>query len=220
MGWIIGGVAALAVLVLLFIVVTDGRYFGKALTYWIYNRLGPALFGAQSETERWDELAEALGLRGDETILDVGTAVGDLPLSIAGRPGFHGQVYGLDWSPRMIARARSAAARRGLEQRAHFQVADARQKLPFATGRFDVVICLGLLEALPQPETILRELHRLLRDRGQLVLSLYRGGAAWRVALSLDWYRRHLQPLGLSELRVLSLRRHHDVVIARRQDVL
>lgn len=220
MGWAIGIVLLLAGLVLLFILVTDGRYFGKPLVYWVYNRVGPAIFGAQSEAERWNNLAQLLHLRGDEFLLDVGTAVGDLPLSIAARPGFRRQVNGVDWSPQMIARARSEAARRGLDQRSHFQVADVREPLPFATGRFDVVVCLGLLEALPQPERTLRELERVLKEEGTLVLSLYQGGATWKVALSLDWYQQQLEPLGLTEVEAQPLRHHHSIVVARRLEAL
>ena len=208
-----------AVLIFLFLVafvlVTDGRYFGKRLTYWVYNRFGPAIFGVRSEAGLWQELAAEVQLRGDESILDVGTAVGDLPLTIAGMASFHGHVTGVDWSPRMMAAAQAEAGRRGLGDRATFQVADVRAPLPFDAGQFDVVFCLGLLETLPRPERTLRELKRVLKPEGALVLSLYRGGAAWSVALGLDWYREHLGALGLRDLQVVSCRRHHDVVIAR-----
>ncbi|MFQ5343589.1 MAG: methyltransferase domain-containing protein [Anaerolineae bacterium] len=215
MGWMLLAIVATAVILVAFVLVTDGRYFGKRLTYRVYNRFGPAIFGARSEAGLWRELVEALQLRGDESVLDVGTAVGDLPLTIAAMAGFHGRVTGVDWSPRMMATAQAEAGRRGLGDRATFQVADVRAPLPFDAGQFDVVFCLGLLEALPHPERILRELKRVMAHEGTLVLSLYRGGAAWGVALSLDWYREHLGALGLRDLQVVSCRRHHDVVIAR-----
>ncbi len=219
--WVILAILGVAGAATLFVIVTDGRYFGKRLMHWVYDCLGPAIFSTRSEAEHWRGLAEALELRGDEALLDVGTAVGDLPLTIAAMPNFRGQVVGIDWSPRMIVVAQAEAARRGLDNRARFQVADVRKALPFEDGEFDVVTCLGLLETLPHPERILRELRRILKPDGILVLSLYKSGPTQQlVALGLDWYQQHLFALGLQDLQVVSCRRHHDIVIARRSDDL
>ncbi len=221
MGWMILAILGIAGAATLFVIVTDGRYFGKRLMHRVYDRLGPAIFSARSEAEHWRDLAEALQLRGDEVLLDVGTAVGDLPLTIAAMPNFCGRVVGIDWSSRMIAAAQAEATRRGLGNRTRFQVTDVRGVLPFKVGEFDVVSCLGLLETLPHPERILRELRRVLKPDGVLVLSLYKGQVTQRlVALGLDWYQQHLAALGLQDLQVVSCRRHHDIVIVRRSDNL
>jgi len=215
MGWMILAALGLAGFAVLFVILTDGRYLGKRLMHWIYDRLGPAMFGARSEAERWRSLIEALQLRGDEEVLDVGSATGDLPLTIAAMPGFSGRVSGIDWSPRMVALAQAEADRRGLSSIARFQVADARQPLPFDRCEFEVVSCLGLLETLPHPERLLSELVRVLKPAGVLVLSLYRGWAAWSVALSRDWYQQHLAVWGLRDLRLVSRGRNEDVLIAQ-----
>jgi ubiquinone/menaquinone biosynthesis C-methylase UbiE len=215
MGWIVLAVVGTTALVLLFILLTDGRYFGKSLMRWVYDRFGPALFGTQSEAGRWQALARELHLSGDERILDVGTATGDLPLAFAALPGFKGQVVGVDWSPQMIARAQESARQRGLGDRATFQVVDVRAGLPFRDGEYDVVCCLGLLETLPHPERLLGELTRVLAPGGAIVLSLYTGLMSTSVALSLKWYRAHLERLGFLKLRVAACRRTQDLVIAR-----
>lgn len=216
MGWMILIILGIAGLVVLFVVLTDAHYFGKRLMWWVYDRAGPAMFGAQSEAEQWRRLIGKLGLRGDERVLDVGTAVGDLPLTLAGMPGFRGQVFGVDWSQRMMATATEEAKRRGFPGRVEFQVVDVRSGLPFGDRAFDVVFCLGLLETLPRPEQILSELRRVLVPHGIMVLSLYRQGWSSRiVALSLEWYERHLSALGLGGVEVASCRRSQDVVIAR-----
>ncbi len=216
MEWIILiGLVGAGLLALLFVLLTDGRYFGKRLMYWVYDRLGPAVFSAHSEAERWRSLVRSIGLQGDEHILDVGTAAGDLPLSIASTPDFRGQVVGVDWSPRMIGVAREKARQHGLEDRARFEAVDVRAGLPFAAGEFDVLVCLGLLETLPEPAGVLKELKRVLKEDGVMVLSLYRGRAARSVALSLEWYKEHLGILGLDELKTVPCRGHHDAVIAR-----
>lgn len=216
MRWIIFVILGLAGLIVLFILLTDGRYFGKRLMWWVYDRVGPLIFGAQSEGERWRTLVDALRLQGDESVLDVGTAVGDLPLTLAAMPGFQGQVVGVDWSQKMIQAATHEARRRGLQSQVNFRVADLRHGLPFTDGSFDVVFCLGLLETMPRPERALRELRRVLAPRGIMVLSLYRQGWSSRiVALSLQWYEECLAQLGLGNLHVAPCRSSHDVVIAR-----
>ena len=216
MGWIfLIGLAAAGVALVLFVLLTDGRYFGKQLMYWVYDRFGPAVFSARSEVEQWRSLAESIGLQGNERVLDVGTAAGDLPLSIASMPTFQGQMVGIDWSPRMMERAQEEAKRRGLADRVQFRVVDVRQALPFAAGEFDVIFCFGLLETLPTPEAVLGELRRILKGGGVMALSLYRGWAAGNVSLDREWYERHLGMLGLAELKVIPFRGHHDVVIAQ-----
>jgi len=213
MSWVVSGIVILIV-VGLFVIVTDGRYFGKWLVFLVYDRLGPSIFGWQSERERWLELVAGLNLRGDEKVLDVGTAVGDLPLSIASMPNFQGQVVGVDWSARMIAQANASVRQRNLADCAQFQVVDIRQGLPFPDDSFDLVFCLGLIETWPYPEKILAELHRVLTPDGLMVLSLYKGTAAAIAAVDYDWYQKQLTALGCTKLEIRPCRGNQDVVVA------
>lgn len=196
---------------------TDGRWFGKRLIHRVYDRAGPELFAGMPETGRWLALLARLDLGGDERVLDVGTAVGHLPLTLAARPGFRGSVTGVDWSRRMVERARAEAHRRGLEGRVDFQVADLRAGLPFADGAFDVVVCLGVLEAQPRTDRVLAELARLVAPGGALVLSLYHGVTAFLTRIDRGWYDRHLGALGFAHREVVPFRASHDVLIARRE---
>lgn len=201
--------------VLLFILVTDGRYFGKRLMYRVYDRLGPTIFAVRHEKGRWRELARQIGLSGEERSLDVGTALGDLPLTLATMPGFRGDFVGVDWSPSMMAAAKTRTESR-LEKHVTFIVADMRQGLPLAAGAFDLVLCLGLLETLPRPGQALGELVRVAAPGGRLVLSLYRGRAALVGGLSRKWYERHLAAHECQIEAVLPFRSHHDVLLVRR----
>lgn len=215
--WVIWGTVGLLVGGFLFILMTDGRYFGKALMYCVYNRIGPAAFGSRSEASDWQSLLAGLHLRGDEQVLDVGTAVGDLPLTIVAQADFHGHVTGIDWSPRMMDAANAEAEKRGLSVRVDFQVVDVRQPLPFDNHSFDVIFCFGLIETLPNPQALLQEFARLLKPHGILALSLYKGWSSWSAALDLKWYQTHLANLGrpLQEIQTLPFRNSQDVVVAR-----
>jgi SAM-dependent methyltransferase len=216
--WAIGGLIAglvLGVVSALAVVLTEGRFGGAGLMRRLYDRVGPALFGARSEADTWRALLAALDLRGGERLLDVGTAIGDLPRTLAAQPNGPRLALGIDWSPRMLATAAEVARSRGLTERTGFVVADARSPLPFPNGVFDVVICFGVLETVRRPEPVLAELVRVLAPDGTLVLSRYRGWATRTGALSLEWYRARLAPAGLDDLRVVPCRHRQDAVLAR-----
>lgn len=52
MNWII--IPALFIIALvLFVLLTDGRYFGKRLMYGVYDAMGPLIFSARSEEAKW-----------------------------------------------------------------------------------------------------------------------------------------------------------------------
>ncbi|MCB9420986.1 MAG: class I SAM-dependent methyltransferase [Ardenticatenaceae bacterium] len=208
--WIISSLVFLS-LMTLFVVATDGRYFGKRLIFWIYDRFGAAMYSGSSEDARWQQLAGLLDLQGDERILDVGTAVANLPITLAAQPNFQGHVTGLDWSPKMLA----AARRRGLSRQVTLVRGDARRPLPFASQSFNVITCLETLETLPHPDQILREIIRTLRPDGILVFSLYKGVLTLTAALSFDWYQKQLRSYGFN-LQLVQFRQNYDIIIGQR----
>jgi ubiquinone/menaquinone biosynthesis C-methylase UbiE len=209
MNWVIT-IVSFIVFAILFIILTDGRYFGKRLIFWIYDRFGAVMYGGHGEAVRWQQLAGLLDLQGDERILDVGTAVANLPLTLAAQPNFQGHVIGLDWSPKMLA----TAQRRGLGRRVSLVVGDGRRPLPFASQSFNVITCLETLETLPHPDQILREIIRLLKPDGILVFSLYKGILTLTASLSLNWYQKQLQSYGFN-LQLVQFRQNYDIVIGK-----
>ncbi len=94
-------------------------------------------------------------------LLDVGCATGAF-LSVARDRGWDG--VGLEPHPEA---ARYARQRHGL-----FVLPLPLEAAPFRSGAFDVVTLWDVLEHLPDPRRALRELARLLRPGGLLVLSL------------------------------------------------
>lgn len=103
------------------------------------------------------------GERGD--ILDIGCAAGS-EISDLRRMGFH--VVGIDFSPSMLG---YAIQRFAGDPDVHFCQGDV-EFLPFRSASFDQVICLGVLEYLPDYRPALAQISRLLRPGGLAVFSI------------------------------------------------
>jgi ubiquinone/menaquinone biosynthesis C-methylase UbiE len=96
--------------------------------------------------------------------LDVGCGTGELANRLAWR-GWH--VVGLDLCESMVHRARHKLNGNG--DRIRLAVADS-EHLPFETGSFDVVTCANSFHHYPHQEAVVRELFRVLRPGGRLLL--------------------------------------------------
>lgn len=122
---------------------------------------GPQLSGVQGG------LIAAAALAPAECVLDVASGTGQVAALAAQAVGARGSVLGVDLSARMV----EAAQRRGLPN-TRFLRMDAQQ-LALADSHFDVVLCsLGLMY-LPDPGRAVREMRRVLRPGGRLVLSVW-----------------------------------------------
>ena len=115
---------------------------------------------------------EASGLSDGMQILEVATGSGEMFRRLV-RANGSGFTIGVDLSPNMAARTQRSARRKFPSSTTHCQAVDARH-LPFRSEAFDAVFCCYLLELLSGDDIIctLRELRRVLRDRGRLTLVL------------------------------------------------
>jgi SAM-dependent methyltransferase len=91
-------------------------------------------------------------------ILDVGCGTGVTGLSFAGE----GRVFGVDSS----ALAVDFARRRGLQRLAQ----SVGEGLPFTSGQFDLITSSDVLEHIQDDEAVLREMARVARPGGLLVI--------------------------------------------------
>ncbi len=106
-----------------------------------------------------------IGLRDTYDVLDVGCGAGHFLLQLAQRVRW---VTGLDVSESMLKRAQLNAEDHQVEN-ASFVPGNVRQ-LPFADKRFDLVVCMHLLFMLGNPEVAMREMLRVLKPNGELIL--------------------------------------------------
>ena len=117
-----------------------------------------------------DEFVQrALGLGVDGgMILDAGTRVGLVPLKMLWQnQNFY--AIGMDRSGAMIERARATAEAWGLDERAFFQLGDARQ-MRLKTAYFDLVISDSTLHVFDDPLSVLKEINRVLKPKGGLLI--------------------------------------------------
>jgi SAM-dependent methyltransferase len=106
-----------------------------------------------------------------ERVLDIACGTGIVSLAAARAVGPQGRVLGVDLSQRMVDAARERAARAGLGH-AGFERMDA-EHLELPGAGFDVVSCALGLMYLPEPERAVREMLRMLRPGGRLVLAVW-----------------------------------------------
>lgn len=104
-----------------------------------------------------------------EAILDIGCGAGVDTLVAAHLVSPTGRVVGVDAVYEMIVRARANLTLAGLGN-VSFEVAGA-QDLPFREQEFDVVISNGVFNLTIDKERSLREVHRVLKPGGRLLLA-------------------------------------------------
>lgn len=114
---------------------------------------------------RWRRLAATAARPAGGLALDLGAGTGDLTLELASRGA--AQVVGADFSPEMLAVARTKAAS-GASANVSWTLADAL-RLPFPEETFDCVTNAFLLRNLANLREGLSEMARVLKPGGRLV---------------------------------------------------
>ena len=134
-------------------------------------------------------------------VVDVGCGTGHMLLALRNRLATHDLcLTGLDFSAVAVNRCRS------LLPEATFVVGDLYESL-LPAGAYDLVLCVETLEHVPDPQVALRELLRLCRPGGKMVLTVPNGEKdSWDGHRSF-WtpaeFTEFLHPHGLTQLRRL-----------------
>jgi arsenite methyltransferase len=104
-----------------------------------------------------------------ERVLDLGSGSGTDSLVAAQMVGEQGHVTGIDMTPAMLAKARSAAAELGAGN-VEFVESEA-ERLSFPDESFDVVISNGVIDLIPDKDSVFSELHRVLVPGGRMQIA-------------------------------------------------
>jgi ubiquinone/menaquinone biosynthesis C-methylase UbiE len=109
-----------------------------------------------------------------QRVLDVGTGTGLVALQAACQVGPEGEVLGIDLSEGMLEVARAKAASAGLKSSLQFRLMDA-EALGLEDRSFDRVVSLFALFHFPNPLLALKEMYRVLRPKGSIVIGVGSG---------------------------------------------
>lgn len=185
-------------------------FFANALSFFYTTRRGKFVV--------WEDVLDALRLRGDERVLDMGCGRGAVLTSVARRLRT-GRVTGVDlWSTHdQSGNARAVtlhnASLEGVADRVDVETGDMRE-LPFPDASFDLIVsslAIHNISAQAERARAIAEAWRVLKPGGRLVIADIRAtrhyaatlgelGAARIVRRSLGWRFWYGNPFAATSL--------------------
>lgn len=151
----------------------SAEFFGEQRDFW-WNDDFVALMA-----KRW-------GLGGVRMALDVGSGVGHWSRVILPHLPAEARLFGIDREAAWVKEAAERAARAGFGDRASYRLGDA-QAIPFHDGVFDLVTCQTVLIHVRDPRAVMREMMRVLKPGGLLVMAEPNNMANALVLGSTQW---------------------------------
>lgn len=150
-----------------------GSEEGVARTYARLAPLYDLMFGQILEPGR-RRMTEVVRALAPGALLEVGVGTG---LALAGYPST-ARIVGIDLSHDMLARARDRAAQLSMH-RIEIEQMNA-ERMRFADASFDCVTVPYVLSVTPRPAELVREIRRVCKPDGTIVvLNHFSGSAAW-----------------------------------------
>lgn len=201
-------------------IVAEGAYLGRRIVVLLYDRFA----FRYDEVKDFNPLSDAVLLAGpilahvpSGRVLDIATGTGRLPCALFAQPGFSGRVSALDASAGMLVVAKhKLSAYAGRIDWHHCSAVP----LPFANEQFDAVACLEALEFFPDADTALREMWRVLRPGGLLLVSNRIGPDAWKLpgrAPPTPVFLERLRASGFADVEAQDWLVDYDLVRAQKR---
>ena len=154
----------------------EGTIFDYGLFWYTPNDLAIHYGFSDEKTKRHSDrllnenrfLADTARIKSTDYILDAGCGVGGSTIWLA--KNYRTRVVGIAISPSQIAKAKVNAERAGTERLTEFYEMDYHST-NFPDATFDVVWAIESLCHSPDKPRLLRELHRILKPGGRLIVA-------------------------------------------------
>ena len=137
-----------------------------------------------------DELVERIGVAAGEQVLDLGCGDGTTALPAATRGA---EVTGVDIAANLVAAGRTRAEQAGLTN-IRFEEGDASDLAEIADGRFDRVVSIFGAMFAPRPDDVAREMVRVTKPGGEIVMGNWIPGDPTLVAQILKTSAAYTPP--------------------------
>jgi ubiquinone/menaquinone biosynthesis C-methylase UbiE len=128
-------------------------------------------FIAKATAPVTQRMLQLCGLTPGKRVLDIAAGTGEPAIPAARMVSPGGSVIATDFVEDMLAIAREKAARAGVNN-VEFRRVDG-EALDFPDGSFDAVTMRFGIMFMPEPDTCLREVHRVLGSGGRLALATW-----------------------------------------------
>lgn len=119
-----------------------------------------------------EKAIDSLKIKPGMYIADVGAGTGYFTVRMAKRVGPTGRVYANDVQPEMLSRLQENVEKEHLNNVETVLGTQTDPKLP--AGKLDLILLVDVYHEFSQPQRMLREMRRALKDDGRLVLIEYR----------------------------------------------
>jgi SAM-dependent methyltransferase len=104
-----------------------------------------------------------------DVVIDLGSGAGNDAFIARAETGDTGKVIGIDFTPAMIAKARSNAEKLGF-QNVEFRQGDIEQ-MPVNENTADVIVSNCVLNLVPNKDAVIKEIFRVLKPGGHFSIS-------------------------------------------------
>ena len=217
---LIAGLLLIGALLIWELWICEGAHFGQRFVVAMYNLAANRYDSIKHFDADWERrflgeaLSGAIGSMPGVRLLDVGAGTGRAARALLPVSDFDGLLACLEPSHRMLALGRQLAA--------HPDVAWLRGwavPLPFATDSFDFVVSLEMLEFTARPKQTVKELARVLRPGGWLLITnRVSRDARWIFGRTVrrEAFPSFLESAGLHDIEVLPWQVDYDLAWARK----
>jgi len=220
--FLVGVIGTVVALLYWQLIIAEGTYLGQRVVTWLYDLAASRYDSIKGFDDSMEDLflgepiAAALRSKPIPLVLDVGTGTGRLPITLLRQPNFHGRLFAIDDSTKMlriaVGRLKQYGDRVWIMKRSAIS-------LPFQDDSFDAVVALEMLEFTPDPEKVLMEMVRVLVPGGLLVTTRRRGRDAFLIpgkTHSVGSLTHTLSSLGVTNIRIESWQLDYDLVWGHR----